>query len=82
MGDKRALAGSNHYATSATTPYCPQETSKQNSQLQDSVAEMQQRLREQESLYVSRLAALENERRRCEQQVTASRVVAVGTSAK
>ncbi len=34
---------------------------------------MQQRLREQESLYVSRLAALENERRRCEQQVTASR---------
>lgn len=46
-----------------------QETSKQNSQLQDSVAEMQQRLREQESLYVSRLAALENERRRCEQQI-------------
>ena len=30
---------------------------------------MQQRLREQESLFVSRLAASENERRRCEQQV-------------
>ena len=46
-----------------------QETSKQNSQLQESVAEIQQRLREQEALYVSRLAASENERRRCEQQV-------------
>lgn len=43
---------------------------------------MQQRLREQESLYVSRLAALENERRRCEQQVTALQFAAVGMNAK
>lgn len=48
-----------------------QETNKQNTQLQESMAEMQQRLREQESLYVSRLAASENERRRLEQQVSA-----------
>jgi hypothetical protein len=46
-----------------------QETNKQNTQLQESLAEMQQRLREQESLYVSRLATSENERRRLEQQV-------------
>ena len=38
---------------------------------------MQQRLREQESLYVSRLAASENERRRLEQQVGAQLVTAL-----
>ena len=52
-----------------------QETNKQNTQLQESLAELQQRMREQESLYVSRLAALENERRRLEQQVTYLRVM-------
>ncbi len=68
----------------ANVPHTPislnsaQETSKQNSQLQESLAEVQQRLREQEALYTSRLAASENERRRCEQQVGAVAVERVG----
>ncbi len=57
-----------------------QESNKQNTQLQESLAEVQQRLREQESLYVSRLAASENERRRLEQQVATEHVMACDVS--